>query len=114
MAKNDQLTSGVPIVRVFKARAVVGKEKELAKKLATTSVGVVKDKPGFLGYFAGQPAQAGGRDFIFITIWRHFLALEGIFGESWRESFLPPGYAEIIEAHSIEHYELTDKLLLGL
>ena len=59
-------------------------------------------------------AQAGGRDFIFITIWSHFLALKGVFGESWRESFLPQGYAEIIEAHSIEHYELTDSLVLGL
>jgi len=114
MANNEQLTCGVPIVRVFKARAVVGKEKELAKKLATTSIGVVKDKPGFSGYFAGQPAQAGGRDFVFITVWRDFLALKDVFGESWRESFLPPGYAEIIEAHSIEHYELTDRLLLGL
>jgi len=104
-----ELKAGVPIVRVFKARAKAGKERELAKKLATTSVGVVKDKAGFIGYFAGQSAEVGGRDFIFITMWRHFLALREVFGDSWRESFLPPGYADIIEEHSIEHFELTDE-----
>ena len=110
MAKND-LKAGVPIVRVFRARAKPGKEKELAEKLSKTSPTVVKDKPGFLGYFAGGPAKSGSRDFFFITLWRHFPALKGVFGDSWRDSHLPPGYAEIIEEHSIEHYELTDQLL---
>jgi len=76
MAKNDEVKAGVPIARVFRARARPGKEKELAEKLR-----------------------------------RHFLALKEVFGDSWRDSHLPPGYAELIEAHSIEHDELTDDLL---
>jgi hypothetical protein len=111
MAKNDDLKADVPIVRVFRARAKPGKEKELAEKLSKTSPTVVKGKPGFLGYFAGGPAKSGSRDFFFISMWRHFLALKEAFGDSWRDSHLPPGYAEIIEEHSIEHYELTDELL---
>jgi len=111
MPASNELKAGVPIVRVFKARARVGKEKELAEKLSNTSPTVVKDQPGFLGYFAGGPAQPDGRDFLFISTWRHFFALKEVFGDSWRESHLPPGYAEIIEEHSIEHYELTDELL---
>jgi len=104
MAKKDELKAGVPIVRVFRARAKPGKEKELAEKLNKTSPTVVTDKPGFLGYFAGGPAKSDSRDFFFITMWRHFLALREVFGDSWRDSHLPPGYAEIIEEHSIEHY----------
>ena len=110
--RNDELKAGVPIVRVFRARAKPGKEKELAGKLAGTSPTVVKDKPGFLGYFAGGPVQPDGRDFLFVSMWRQFLALKEVFGDSWRESHLPPGYAELIEEHSIEHYELTDESVI--
>jgi len=109
MANNNELKAGVAIVRVFKARARPGKESELAEKLARTSPTVVKDKTGFLGYFTGGPAQPHSRDFCFISMWRHFLALKEVFGDAWRESHLPPGYAELIEEHSIEHYELMDE-----
>ena len=109
MRKNTELKAGVPIVRVFRARARAGKEKELAEKLAHTSPTVVKGKAGFLGYFAGGPAQPDSRDFFFVSMWRHSRALKDVFGESWRESHLPPGYREIIEEHSIAHYELTDR-----
>ena len=109
MTDNGELKAGVPIVRVFKARARPGKEVELAEKLARTSPTVVKDKAGFLGYLAGGPAQSDRGDFLFISMWRHFGALKEAFGDSWRESHLPRGYAELIEAHSVEHYELTDE-----
>ena len=110
MTNPRDLKPGVPLVRLFKARAHPGKERELAEKLARTSPTVVKGKAGFLGYLTGGPSQANGRDFFFITIWRDFPALKEVFGDAWRESHLPPGYAELIEAHSIEHYELTDKV----
>lgn len=100
MAKNNALKAGVPIVRVFKARARPGKEKELADRLAKTSPTVVQGKAGFLGYFTGVPAQPDSRDFLFISMWRHFFALKEVFGDSWRESHLAPGYAELIEDHS--------------
>ena len=109
MSRNNELKAGVPIARVFRARAKAGKEKELAEKLAKTSPTVVKGKAGFLGYFAGGPAQSDSRDFFFISVWRHARAVNDVFGDSWRESHLPPGYVEIIEEHSIEHYELTDR-----
>ena len=111
MTNNNELKAGVPIVRVFKARARPGKEKELAEELAKTSPTVVKGEAGFLGYLAGGPAQADSRDFLFVSMWRDFLALKEVFGDSWRESYLPPRYAELIEEHSIEHYELTDESL---
>ena len=89
MTRNDELKAGVPIVRVFKARARPGKEKDLAEKLAKTSPTVVKDEAGFLGYFAGGPAQPDSRGFLFISLWHDFLALKAVFGEPWQESHLP-------------------------
>jgi quinol monooxygenase YgiN len=107
---SDELKSGVPIIRIFKARARPGKERELAQKLATTSAGLVKDKPGLLGYFAGRPGQETSRDFLFITMWRHLEGMKELYGDAWRQSLLPEGYEGLIESCSVEHYELTDRL----
>jgi len=50
MAAVREPKAGVPIIRVFRARARAGKERELADKLANTSPTVVKGKPAYLGY----------------------------------------------------------------
>jgi hypothetical protein len=109
MATRRHLKAGVPIIRVFRARARVGKERELADKLANTSPTVVKGKPAFLGYFAGGPAYTDGRDFLFVSMWENFAGLKDVFGDSWAESHLPDGYRELIEEHSVDHFELTDR-----
>lgn len=44
---------------------------------------------------------------MFATIWRDADAFTAFFGQEWRVSLLPPGYAELIEVCSIEHYHLT-------
>ncbi len=100
----------VPLVRIFKARARPGRERELADKLSTTSAALVRDNAGLVTYLAGGPSQAGDRDFVFITIWRDFNAMKEFFGAEWPRSLLPPGYAALIEHCSVEHYELTGQL----
>ena len=37
-----------------------------------------------------------------------FNQIKARFGHDWRASFLPPGYAELIEECSVEHYHLTE------
>lgn len=110
MSMDAELKAGVPIVRIFRARAKPGKESQLASKLATTSADLVRVRPGLVAYLAGGPGHAQGSDFLFITIWRHFHAMKELFGEQWRMSLLPPGYEELIETHSVEHYELAEHL----
>jgi hypothetical protein len=109
-----ELTDGVPILRLFKARALPGRQTELAAKLATTSAELVSAQPGFLGYLAAGPAAEGARDFAFISVWSSFGAMKALFGESWRDSRLPPGYAALIESHSVEHFHLTDRAAVEL
>jgi len=38
-------------------------------------------------------------------------ALKARFGPEWRVPLLPPGYAELIEDCSVEHYRLTEQSL---
>ena len=106
-----ELRPSVPIIRVFRARARPGCESALADKLATSSVEVVRDQPGFLGYLFAGPANDRDHEFIFATIWADSDAVKARFGEQWRVSMLPPGYAELIEECSVDHYHLTGQSL---
>ena len=113
MSKNEsfELRPSVPIIRVFRARARQGCERALADKLATSSVEVVQGQPGFLGHLAAGPANESQHEFIFASIWSDVDAVKARFGEEWRVSLLPPGYAELIEECSVEHYHLIEQSL---
>ena len=106
-----ELRPSVPIIRVFTARAKRGCERALANKLATSSVEVVEGRPGFLGYLVAGPASEHRHEFIFASIWADADAVKARFGEQWRVSLLPPGYAELIEECSVDHYHLTGQSL---
>jgi quinol monooxygenase YgiN len=111
MSKNEsyEIRSLMPIIRVFRARARPGCKRALADKLATSSVQVVQGQPGFLGYLVAGPANESQHEFIFASIWADADALKARFGPDWRDSLLPPGYAEVIEMCSVEHYHLTQQ-----
>ena len=113
MSENEpyELRPSVPIIRAFKARAKQGCERALADKLATSSVEVVQDQLGFLGYLVAGPANERQHEFIFASIWANADAVKARFGEQWRASLLPPGYAELIETCSVDHYHLTGQSL---
>ena len=94
MSKNEsyELRPSVPIIRVFRARARQGCKRALADKLAISSVQVVQGQPGSLGYLVADAD-----------------ALKVRFGQEWRDSLLPPGYAELIEECYFEHDHLTEQ-----
>jgi quinol monooxygenase YgiN len=114
MSKNEsyELRPSVPIIRVFRAHARQGCKRALADKLATSSVQVVQGQPGFLSYLVAGPVNESQHEFIFASIWTDADALKARFGQEWRDSLLPPGYAELIEECSVEHYHLTGQSLV--
>ena len=99
------------ILRVFEVRAKSGKAELLKRKLSDTSVAVVKDKPGNLGYFFGENLSSDGNDLVFISVWDNLASVKTRFGEDWEASFLPEGYDELIESCSIRHIEFDGNLV---
>jgi hypothetical protein len=73
---------------------------------------VVQGQPGFVGYLIAEPASEDQHEFIFASIWTDAAALKARFGQEWRDSLLPPGYTELIEECSVEHYQLTQQSLV--
>ena len=98
------------ILRVFEVRAKAGKVQILRQKLSDTSVSVVKDKPGNLGYFFGENLSSDGHDLVFISVWKDMESIQSHFGEEWEQSYLPEGYDTIIESCSIKHIEFEGRL----
>ena len=98
------------ILRIFEVRAKPGKADLLKQKLSDTSIGVVKGEPGNLGYFFGENLSTDGNDLVFISVWQDLESVKSRFGDDWQESFLPEGYAEIIESCSIRHIEFDGEL----
>ena len=98
------------ILRIFEVRAKPGKAGLLKQKLSDTSVSVVKNKPGNLGYFFGANLTAGENDLVFISVWKDLDSVKSLFGDDWQESFLPEGYDEIIQSCSIKHVEFDGSL----
>jgi quinol monooxygenase YgiN len=103
---SDDKTFNGSILRVFEARAKQGCADTLAKKLATTSVDVVRNQPGNQGHFFGKSISDENDVFVFVSVWKDLVSIKKFFGEKWENSFLPPGYSELIEECSIRHVVL--------
>ncbi len=102
----QDIASNGPVLRLFTARAKHGRRDELAQKFATTSVDVVRNEHGNLGYFFGSSV-AGGEDlFVFASVWEDLTAVKVRFGDDWQSSYLPSGYADLIDDCSVRHYDL--------
>lgn len=101
------------ILRIFEVRAKPGNAELLKQKLSDTSVSVVKDKPGNLGYFFGENIGSDENDLVFISVWEDLESVKSLFGREWEQSFLPEGYGEIIESCSIKHIEFDGSLALS-
>lgn len=97
------------ILRIFEATAKPGEAGALKAKFANTSVSVVDGKPGNLGFFFGESLASG--EMMFVSIWEDLDAVKANFGEDWEQSYLPAGYAELIESYSVRHVEFDGRLI---
>ena len=96
-----------PVLRLFEARAKPGRGDELMQKFATASIDVVRDQPGNVGYFYGRDLAGDSEVVLFASAWSNLDAVKQRFGASWQDSFLPEGYAELIDSCSVRHVELS-------
>lgn len=97
-----------PILRLFEVRVKKGCVDTLVQNFATTSADVVRSEPGNRGYFFGQEMSVNEEKVVFASVWRDLDAVKQRFGASWRISFLPEGYEDLIEDCSVRHIDLSD------
>lgn len=103
---NDEKPNSGPILRLFQVRAKPGCAAELVQKFRVTSAEVVRGYAGNMGCFFGQGVDTDEDYVAFTSVWSNLEAVKARFGETWKESFLPPGYEDLIEEHSIRHIDV--------
>src|SRR5258705_13917364 len=98
MSSSDryELRSGVPILRLFKARARPNCESALAEKLATSSVQVVRNHQSVLGFVCAGLLNNSVGDLVFAAVWHDGDAMKGRVVHDRGVAVLPPGYVEFI------------------
>ncbi len=96
-----------PVLRLFQVKIKEGHAETLMKKFATTSAGVVRHEPGNSGYFFGRGFAPDEGYLVFASLWDTIESVKQRFGDTWQQSFLPEGYDDLIEEHSIRHIDLS-------
>ncbi len=96
-----------PILRIFEVRTKPDSADELLRRFATTSAQVVTGEPGSHGFFFGRDVESNGNSVMFVSVWKDLAAVKEKFGEDWQTSYMPAGYAELIEECSVRHVDLN-------
>ncbi|MEK9966783.1 MAG: antibiotic biosynthesis monooxygenase family protein [Rhodospirillaceae bacterium] len=95
-----------PVLRIFEARTKPGHAEELLENFATTSAAVVTGEPGNKGYIFGRSVAGDDDTVLFISLWESLDAIQARFDDDWQVSYMPDGYVEIIEEHSVRHFDM--------
>ena len=109
----DDISGTGPVMRLFEVKVRDGYAEALLKKFSTTSANVVRNEPGNQGYFFGQGMLTDADRLVFASFWNDLNAVKRRFGEDWQASFLPEGYEDMIEEHSIRHIDLSNGWFVG-
>ncbi|MGI9525472.1 MAG: antibiotic biosynthesis monooxygenase, partial [Hyphomicrobiaceae bacterium] len=96
-----------PILRIFEVRTKCNSGDELLRKFATTSARVVTGEPGNYGFFFGREIEGDANSVIFVSVWTDLAAVKSKFGDDWQTSYMPAGYADLIEECSVRHVDLN-------
>ena len=96
-----------PVLRIFEVRTKPNCADLLLRNFATTSAQVVTGEPGNHGYFFGRCVEGDENTIMFVSVWKELAAIKQRFGDDWQVSYMPDGYAELIEECSVRHFELN-------
>jgi len=102
------LDSSRPIARVFRATAAPGCRDELLRRFQSSSAALVNSKAGCLGYRILESIDASAPEVVFESVWRDLDAVKAAFGDAWRQSYLPEGYAALMTAYSVHHFFVSE------
>ncbi len=97
-----------PILRLFQVKVRKGAADKLLDLFATTSADVVRGEPGNAGYFFGRSIAVDDDQLLFTSVWKDLDAVKRRFGEDWQQSYLPEGYADLIEQCSVQHVDISN------
>jgi heme-degrading monooxygenase HmoA len=99
------------IMRVYRCKAIAGKEAELREFGFTNGHPWLRMQPGLLAFYAGKPMpDDDDRTRCLVQIWESVAALQAAFGNEWQKPRkLPDETRLFLESATVEHYDIADE-----
>jgi heme-degrading monooxygenase HmoA len=96
------------IMRIFQVLVREGKEKEFDEFFHNEAIPLMKGTDGIVQVLPGAPRPDSPREFSFVMVWDSLASLKAFVGEDYQSPHIDPAEAELVEARSIQHYELVN------
>jgi len=96
-----------PVVRIFRARVIPGRQAELADLVRELSIPQLSQSEGLLAYYPGAPL-GDSEEFSMISIWRDLGAVRAYAGKDWAKPVIYDGEEAVLAEVHVHHYELFD------
>ena len=96
-----------PVVRIFRARVIPGRQAELADLVRELSIPNLSQSDGLLAYYPGAPL-GDSEEFSMVSIWRDLGAVRAYAGKDWSKPVIYDGEEQVLAEVHVHHYELFD------
>jgi quinol monooxygenase YgiN len=97
------------IVRVFRAKIKLGKQKEYEQFVKEQAIPSVSKQEGVIAQYAGRPLGSNKNEFVFVSVWNSLEELKAYAGNQWENSVIEPGEEVLFEETAVHNYELFHK-----
>lgn len=102
------------IIRVFRARLKPGARPAYERLCREHYIPLLRAQPGFMTARIGEERRDAPQDYMLVSIWKDLASLQAFAGEHWREVFIMPGEADLLETVSVEHYDESYHSLVAM
>ena len=93
------------IVRLFKAKIHTGMEKAFEEDFVAFSRPLIEGMAGVKSVSISKPTDLSAGEYMMISTWESYDAIETAIGSGWREAHIPDNMAKYFDSFSLEHLE---------
>ena len=93
------------IIRLFKARVHAGMEEAFEQDFVAFSRPLIEGMAGVKSVSISKPTNLSSGEYMMISTWESYEAIEAAIGPGWREAHIPDNMANYFESFSLEHLQ---------
>lgn len=93
------------IIRLFKAKVHKGMENAFEEDFIAFSRPLIEGMAGVKSVSISKPTDLSAGDYMMISTWESYEAIEAAIGPEWREAHIPDNMSKYFDSFSLEHLE---------
>lgn len=93
------------IIRLFRVTVRNGMSADFERDFSRISKSFIAGLPGVQAVHIAKPTDLSDPQYMMISLWDSYAAIEAALGAHWAEAHIPAGMEKYISACTIEHLE---------